>query len=152
MDNLGTAKAPWHLWVVGFISLLWNGFGANDYTQTQLRNEEYLKQAADGAGVPLQTMLDYYTTFPLWADAAWAMGVWGAVAGSILLLIRNRFAYHAFLVSLLGLAGTTVFTLTSDIPAELNSSFTWVFTALIWAITIALTVYARRMTARGVLR
>ena len=152
MENSGAARAPWHLWVVGVLSLIWNAFGAYDYSMTQMRNEEYLAQAADGAGVPLQVMLDYYTTFPAWADAAWAMGVWGAVAGSVLLLIRNRFAYHAFLVSLLGLAGTMVFTLKSDIPAELDNSFTWIFTAVIWATIIALAYYARRMTARGVLK
>ncbi|MBE5073615.1 hypothetical protein IM511_04780 [Erythrobacteraceae bacterium E2-1 Yellow Sea] len=152
MENSGAARAPWHLWVVGVLTLIWNAFGAYDYSMTQMRNEEYLGQAAEGAGVPLQVMLDYFTNFPVWADAAWALGVWGAVAGSALLLIRNRFAYHAFLVSLLGLAGTTVFTLKSDIPAELDNSFTWIFTAVIWATIIALAYYARRMTARGVLK
>lgn len=152
MDHNGPAKTPWHLWVVGILALLWNAGGAYDYSMTQMRNEEYLAQAAEGAGVPLQVMLDYYTTFPAWADAAWALGVWGAVAGSILLLIRNRFAFHAFVVALVGLFGTTIFTVTSDIPAELDSSFTWIFTAVIWVITIVLAYYAKAMTARGVLR
>lgn len=152
MDHNGPAKTPWHLWVVGILALLWNAGGAYDYSMTQMRNDEYLAQAAEGAGVPLQVMLDYYTTFPAWADAAWALGVWGAVAGSILLLIRNRFAFHAFVVALVGLFGTTIFTVTSDIPAELDSSFTWIFTAVIWVITIVLAYYAKAMTARGVLR
>lgn len=152
MENSGAARAPWHLWVVGVLSLIWNAFGAYDYSMTQMRNEEYLAQAAEGAGVPLQVMLDYFTTFPAWADAAWALGVWGAVAGSVLLLIRSRFAWHAFVVALVGLLGTTFYTVTNDMPAELDSSFTWIFTAVIWVITIALAYYARRMTARGVLR
>jgi len=25
-------KAPWHLWAAGILALVWNGFGANDYT------------------------------------------------------------------------------------------------------------------------
>ena len=145
-------RAPWHLWVIGIVGLLWNGGGAYDYTMTQTRNMEYLTQAATNAGVPLDIMLDYYTTFPAWADAVWAMGVWGAVAGSILLLLRNRFAYHAFLISILGLLGTTIFTATSNIPDELNSSFTWIFTGVIWIATLALAYYAKRMTAAGVLR
>ena len=134
------------------LTLIWNAFGAYDYSMTQMRNEEYLAQAAEGAGVPLQVMLDYFTTFPAWADAAWALGVWGAVAGSVLLLIRSRFAWHAFVVALVGLLGTTFYTVTNDMPAELDSSFTWIFTAVIWVITFALAYYARRMTARGILR
>jgi hypothetical protein len=39
--NMATAaptKTPWHLWVVGILSLLWNAFGGYDYTMTQLRD------------------------------------------------------------------------------------------------------------------
>ena len=146
------ARTPWHLWAIGIVTLLWHGGGAYDYTMTQTRNMAYLEQAATNAGVPLQTMLDYYTTFPAWADAFWAFGVWGAVAGSILLLIRSRFAFHAFVLSIIGLVGTTFYTMSAEMPAELNSPFMWIFSAIIWIITIALAVYARRMTAAGVLR
>lgn len=145
-------KTPWHLWVIGLVALLWNSGGAYDYTMTQARNMDYLATAATNAGVPLDTLVGYYTNFPLWADAMWAFGVWGAVAGSILLLVRSKFAFHAFVLSLVGLLGTTVFTMTSDIPAELDSPFTWIFTAVIWIVTGALAYYARRMTAAGVLR
>lgn len=146
------AKTPWHLWVIGLVSLLWHFGGAYDYTMTQTRNEAYLRTAAENASVPYETMIGYYTTFPVWADALWAFGVWGALAGSILLLLRSRFAFHAFVVSLIGLAGTTVFTSTTEMPAELNSSFTWIFTAVIWIVTLLLAWYSRRMTASGVLR
>lgn len=145
-------KAPWHLWVIGIVALLWNGGGAYDYTMTQTRNMEYLTLAAENAGVPLDVILGYYTEFPAWADAVWALGVWGAVAGSILLLIRNRLALHAYIISIVGLLGTTIFTYTSDMPDELNSSFTWIFSAVIWVITLGLTYYAKRMTDAGVLR
>ena len=147
-----TAKTPWHLWVIGLVSLLWHAGGAYDYSMTQTRNMDYLAMAAENAGVPLDMIVDYYTTFPAWADAMWAFGVWGAVAGSILLLIRNRFAFHAFVLSIIGLVGTTFYTATSDLPAELSSPFTWIFSAVIWVVTIALAYYAKRMTAAGVLR
>ena len=146
------AKTPWHLWVIGLVSLLWHAGGAYDYTMTQTRNEAYLRTAAESAGVSYEAMIGYYTTFPAWADALWAFGVWGAAAGSILLLLRSKFAFYAFVLSLIGLAGTTVYTFSSDIPAELNSSFTWIFTAVIWIVTLLLALYAKRMTAAGVLR
>jgi len=146
------AKTPLHLWVIGIIATVWNAGGAYDYTMTQTRNEEYLRSAAEGAGVPYETMIGYYTTFPAWADALWAFGVWGALAGSLLLLLRSRFSFHAFVVSILGLVGTTIYTMTSDLPAELNSSMTWIFTLVIWVSVLLLAWYAKRMTAAGVLK
>lgn len=147
-----TIKTPWHLWVIGLVSLLWHAGGAYDYTMTQTRNEAYLRTAAENAGISYETMIGYFTTFPAWADALWAFGVWGAAAGSILLLLRSKYAFHAFVLSLLGLAGTTVYTMTSDMPEELNSNFNWIFSAVIWIVTLLLAWYAKRMTTVGVLR
>ena len=76
-------KTPWHLWAVGIISLLWNAFGAFDYVMTKLKNPEYM-----AAFTPEQQA--YFYSFPLWANLGWALGVWGSVLGSILLLARRR--------------------------------------------------------------
>ena len=146
------ARAPWHLWLVGLVSLLWHTGGAFDYTMTHLRDEAYLRAAADNAGVPYDVMLGYFTGFPLWAHAGWAFGVWGAVAGSLLLLARSRFAVHAFALSLAGLAVSTLHQAIGDMPAALDTPFTWIFTAVIVAVTLGLILYARRMVQRGVLR
>ncbi|ANU08515.1 hypothetical protein [Paraurantiacibacter namhicola] len=150
MEN--RTKAPWHLWVIGILATLWNSGGAYDYTMTQTRNMDYLQAGAEMAGIPVETMVDYYTNFPVWADAMWAFGVWGALAGSLLLLIRSRFAFHAFAVALIGLIGTSIHTFGGGMPAELSSGANYVFTAIIFIVTIFLIWYARRMTARGVLR
>ncbi|APE26971.1 hypothetical protein [Aurantiacibacter gangjinensis] len=146
------ASTPWHLWVIGIASLLWHAVGANDYVMTQTRNMDYLRMSAENANVPLDVMLDYFTTFPAWADAAWAFGVWGALAGSILLLLRSRFATFAFYASLAGLFVSTIHQIVGDVPPELSSPFFWAFTGFIIVVTVALAVYCRRMTARGVLR
>jgi len=145
-------KTPWHLWAVGIVSLLWNAFGANDYVQTQRLNREYLGQTAEQIGVPVEMVIEYYTNFPAWMDAFWALGVWGAVIASLLLLMRSRFAVHAFAASIVGLVVTTIYTAVSDMPAELSSPMMWVFSAFIWLFTIALLFYARRMKSAGVLR
>lgn len=145
-------KAPWHLWVLGIISLLWFAGGANDYVQTKTSNMEYLGMAAENSGVPLDVMLDYFAAYPMWATIAWALGVWGAVAGSLLLLFRSLYAFHGYVASLIGLAASMVYTLGSNMPDAMNSTFTWVFTAIIWLSLLGMTYYARRMTAAGVLR
>ena len=35
-------RAPWHLWAVGIVGLLWSAMGAFDYLMTQTENESYM--------------------------------------------------------------------------------------------------------------
>ena len=79
------AKTPWHLWVVGVISLLWNAVGALDFTMTQLRNEAYLKAFTDEQRA-------YFFAIPLWAVVTWGVATWGSLVGSGFLLGRRRLA------------------------------------------------------------
>ncbi len=100
MDRADQAKAPAHLWIVGVLALLWNGFGAYDYFMTRTRGAEYIESMMpdiDGAA-----MMAYIDSFPVWASFGWGLGVWGGLIGSILLLARHRLAVAAFALSLAG--------------------------------------------------
>ena len=44
MATTAPARVPVHLWIVGVLALLWNGFGCFDYLLTNLKNETYLRQ------------------------------------------------------------------------------------------------------------
>ena len=140
-----SSKVPVHLWIVGGVSLLWNSLGAFDYLMTQLKVEAYMQNFT-------AEQLTYFYGFPMWADAAWALGVWGSVVGSFGLLLRRAWSRWAFAVSLLGLSGTTLYTMIlTDGVAIMGGTGNLVFSAAIWAITIALLVYSVRMTRKGVL-
>ena len=145
--NGEAVRTPWHLWVVGGVSLLWNAMGAFDYLMTQSRAEWYMAEFT-----PQQ--LEYFYSFPVWADAGWAFGVWGSVLGSVALLLRRNWAVWLFGLSILGLLVTSIynFVLTNGAEVMGEGAAVWIFTGLIWAVTIALFFYARRMAARGVLR
>ena len=145
-------KTPWHLWVVGLVTLIWNGFGAYDYIMSKTENREYLAQMMEPTGVSVDGAIAYMDAMPLWANIAWGLGVWGAVAGSILLLLRNRFAFHAFAVSLVGLVFGMLHQWTNPMPEMTDTTTPMVFTLVIFAITIFLLWYSRRMTAKSVLR
>jgi hypothetical protein len=135
-----------HLWIVGALATLWNAFGCFDYLMTQTRNERYLAGFTDPQRV-------YFDSFPLWMEAAWAFGVWGALAGSLLLLARSRHAVTAFAVSLAGLAVSTVYQYgLSEPPPEMTKGPMLIMNLVIWAVAIGLLVYAMRMRGRGVLR
>ncbi len=144
MDD--SAKAPVHLWIVGILSALWNAFGCYDYLMTQTGNASYLAMFT-------AEQRAYFDSYPTWMDASWAFGVWGALAGSLLLLARSRHAVAAFAVSLLGLAiGTAYQYLLSSPPPEMSSNMMVGMNLAIWAVAIALLMYALRMRRNGVLR
>lgn len=139
---------PRHLWVVGGASLLWSVFGAVDYTMTRLRNTDYLSQGGDP-----QVILDYIDSFPLWAQAGWGLGVWGALLGSLLLLARHRWAVPAFGVSLAGAIASLGYQLAGPpAPEALSGGANNVVPFVILSVAVALLAYAWKMRARGVLR
>ncbi|WP_245228472.1 hypothetical protein [Pontixanthobacter sp. CEM42] len=143
MEN--TDKAPWHLWVVGGISLLWNLGGVASYMATKTGYLEAMGMTGE--------QIEYFTSFPAWAVAFWALGVWGCALGSLLLLLRKKFAVIAYGVSLIGLLGTTYYErAVAIIPESMQTHGQILFAVAIWTITIALFFYARRLSAAGVLR
>ena len=100
MASSAQARTPVHLWIVGVLALLWNAVGCYDYLMTRMRNTDYLKSMMPD--VDPQAMLAYVDGFPIWASIGWGLGVWLGLAGSVLLLMRNRHAVLALGLSLLG--------------------------------------------------
>jgi hypothetical protein len=135
------------LWVVGVLSLLWNAMGAADYTLTELGSQAWLESAGMGP-----EELAYIAGFPAWAVAGWAIGVWSCLVGSILLLLRSRHAYPAFVIALLGIAIVTYFTYAYPAPASFRTAGSQAFNVALWVATIFFALYARAMARRGVLR
>ncbi|TIX51411.1 hypothetical protein [Alteraurantiacibacter aquimixticola] len=147
-----TDKAPWHIWVVGVLALLFTAFGAYDYIMSQTGNLAYMEAAVEPYGIPAEVAVAYFSSFPVWVDVAWAIGVWLAVAGSVLILLRNRFAYPVFVVSLAGMAVSNAWAMSNPVPGMTDTTATTVAVAVVVAIMISLTLYARAMVRRGVLR
>lgn len=141
--NGQTAKAPLHLRIVGVLAVLWNAIGAFDYSATQLRIEAYMS-----AFTPEQ--LAYFYGFPAWTVAAWAIAVWGALLGSIALLLRKTWAVWAFGISIAGMALTTIHNFFLTDGARLMGPGAMAFSAVIWVIALFLFFYARAMAKRGV--
>lgn len=148
MADTMTTRTPWHLWVVGVVSLLWNAFGAYDFVMSATQGETYWR-----ASGMTQAMIDYYNAMPVWMYGPWIIGVWGAVFGSILLLVRNKLAVPAFALSLLGAVISLVYGLVHKAPPPppemaIMQWMPWV----IVAIAALLLWYAAGMRKKGVLR
>ncbi len=39
----------------------------------------------------------HYQEMPIWMTAVWTIGVWGAMLGSVLILLRNKLAFWSSL-------------------------------------------------------
>ena len=99
------ATRPWHLWLVGIVAVLWNAYGAYDYVMTNTQGEAYLRSAG-----MTDAQITYFNAMPDWMTAVWAIGVWGGVLGSLLLLLRSKWSLHVFLASLAAVVVSVIYT------------------------------------------
>ena len=140
-----TPGRPWHLWLIGIIGGLWSSIGVISFMLTQMNVEAVMSR------FPPQQR-EYFESFPLWAVAFWAIGVFGGVIGCLLLLLKNRLAFHVLLASVIGaiasslgglffLGGMEVMGETSELGLTVVPVFVAAF----------LTHYARAMNKKGVL-
>lgn len=139
------AGRPWHLWLIGIIGGLWNSMGVLSFILTQMNVEALMSR------FPPQQR-EYFESFPLWTVAFWAISVFAGVIGCLLLLLKNRLAFHVLLVSLIGalvynLGG--LFLLGGlDVMRETDGLGPTIFPIIFAAF---LTYYAHAMSKKGVL-
>ena len=141
-----TVRTPWHLWVVGVVALLWNGFGCTDFTMTQTRGDAWLTSMG-----MTEPQLAYFHAMPAWTHVAWGVGVWGGLLGAILLLLRRKWATPVFVASFLGwLAGAIYAFGLSDGLEAMGSA--WPMQIVIGAACVFFVWYAWTLGKKGVLR
>ena len=140
-----TPGRPWHLWLIGMIGGLWNSIGVVSFMLTQMDVEAVMSR------FPPQQR-EYFESFPLWADAFWAIGVLGGVIGCLLLLLKNRLAFHVLLASVIGAIVTNLgglFLLGGMEVMGGTSALGYTIFPVIFAGFLA--YYARAMSKKGVL-
>ena len=96
-------KAPWHLWLVGGFLVIFNSIGAFDYLMTTRHDAAYFEQLGYGVA-----QIMYFEHYPVLPAIFWTVGVFGAVAASVLLLFRSRCTVPVALVALCAQAGLDI--------------------------------------------
>lgn len=152
MDEARTVNTPMHLWIVGALAVLWNAFGCYDYLMTRMRNMEYLRAMAPDSDPA--AMLAWVEAFPIYAQFGWGLGVWMGLAGSVLLLLRHRWAVVALGLSLLGavLGLGYQIALAPPPPPPMDEGAMALIPWVIIFIAAGLFYYAHRQKRAGVLR
>jgi hypothetical protein len=144
--------APAHLWIVGALSFIWSCFGCYDYVMTRFRDAEYIASAMPG--VDPNNVLAWVDAFPLYAQIGWGLGVWMGLAGSILLLLRHRWAVAAYGLSLIGaiLGLGYQIALAPPLPGAHETAMMKAVPYIVIAIAAFLLWYAWTQQKKGVLR
>lgn len=140
-------RTPWHLWLVGIIGIPWNGFGAVDYTMTALQGEVWLRRFG-----MTEAQITFFHAMPAWMTAVWALGVWGGLIGTLLLLARSKWAYPVFVVSLAAYLMSLVYHYLLSNASEIMPEGSWIMNLVILAGCLFFVWYSRMMAKRGVLR
>ena len=140
-------KAPWHIWLVGLIALLFNSVGVFDFVMSMLQGAKY--QASAGM-TPDQ--IAHYQQMPSWMMVVWAVGVFGAFLASILLLLRRKQASLVFIVSLAAFLVSLLYTYVLTNGGAVMGQQMAITSAVIAGLLVLFSWYSRDMARRGVLR
>lgn len=138
MNDKTITRVHWSFWVIGASMLLWNVMGGINflmqmYPATLADYPEAARSLVEGR--------------PLWATGAFAIAVFGGALGCLLLLIKKAAAYPVFIVSLLGVVVTNIYTF-----AVTRSTEIWVASLMSLAVAVFLIWYAKRVERKGWIR
>ena len=142
MDGTASAKAPWHLWVVGILSLLWNVGGAWTFIQAQ-------------SGAPMDmdaTEIAYFAAQAPWFVAATDVAVVAPLLGAVALLLRSRWAVLLYALSVAAIVVTNAYDVAAGTALMLNDQGWLILDCITFGLAILQWLYAWAMRRRGVLR
>jgi hypothetical protein len=142
-----TIKTPWHLWLVGVVAVLFNSIGVFDFVMSMTQGSSYM---ASAGMTPAQ--IAHYQALPAWMTADWAIGVFGALLGSVLILLRNKLAWPILAVSLAAFLVSLAHTYLLTDGGKIMGPQMAIASAVIAGLLAFFTWYAWWMTRRGVLR
>lgn len=145
--NATVSKTPWHLWAVGIFAVLFNLVGVFDYVMNQVQGASYLQSAGM---TPEQVA--HYQGMPGWMMIVWAVGVFGAFAASILLLLRKKLASPVFIVSLAAFLLSVFYHYVLTNGGALMGKQMAIADVVIALLLVLFIVYANAMSKRGTLR
>ena len=150
MATTAQSRTPIHLWIIGGLSLLWSCVGAYDYLLTRMRDTDYIASAMPG--VDPQAALAWIDRFPLYAQLGWGLGVWMGLLGSVMLLVRSRWAVGAYGLSLVGAVLGLGYQIVAAPPLEgAHGPMMTVMPYVIILLALGLFLYARAMAKKGLL-
>ncbi|MBN9479284.1 MAG: hypothetical protein J0I52_03525 [Bordetella sp.] len=137
--------APWHLWAIAAASVVWNGVGVWQWYQ------KVTGAAAYWSALTMEQVF-YLRAAPMWTDVAFGVAVWCGLLGALMLLLRRRLAFNAFVAGLIAMLADTVYVHLLSNGREVIGAGGVAFglvVVLIFLVQIAYSHWARR---KGLIR
>ena len=142
MDELKSDRsAPWHLWFLGIVLLLWQGLAAFDYIATVIRYEPYLSAHSE-------EVLSYYFNAPLWMYFMWGVGSIGGLVGAILILMRKSSAVLLFGLAWICSLFASIYSMVNPPPGGENT----LFLGIVLFVSLIIVLYLYKQKKSGILR
>ncbi len=132
-----TATPLWYQ-AAATAGLIWNAYGTWQFALSRTATPDSL--VASGL-TPDQAQV--MVTYPVWMTLAFAVGVLGGLAGSVLLLMRHRAALPVFAASLAGYVILYIGDITQGVFAAMGAPQVIILT-LVVAIAVGLLALAAR--------
>lgn len=96
MKSIQKTKAPGWFTALSIIALLWNLMGVMAYLAQVYMTDEILAALT-------QEQQDVINNAPLWANAAFALAVWGGLLGAITMMMKRKVSIFLFQLSFAGI-------------------------------------------------
>ena len=145
MGEIMKIKAPWWFWLIGGLYLVWNLVGCSSYLAEHLLSDTAYTENFGAERTAIRHLI------PAWATAGYAIGVWGGLAGIILLLLRKKiclpFLYASFIGAVIGFL-PSIF---DGRVSAVMGLFDYGLMGFIWIECIFIIWFARKMRAGGIL-
>ncbi len=99
-ERSNTSSPRVWFWVISVVALLWSLMDTSAFFMRVFMTEEAIKAMPDN-------QQHLYRDMPLWVNIVFACEVFGGTLGCISLLLRKKWAFPLFLISLLGVLAQT---------------------------------------------
>ena len=141
-SNIETRRAPLHLWVIGALLVLWNGWGAA---------LAFVAQFGDMPDTSPEATA-YFDAQPLWFVLFADIGPLAGIGGAVALLLQHRIAAKLFMLQLAVIVLANAFELLAGTSFMLRQPSAAVGTLLfLLPLLAAQIIYARWLARKGVL-
>lgn len=135
-------QAPKWFMPVAVVALLWNLLGCAAYLADVMRSPE-----AIAALSPAEQAM--YAARPMWSVAATAVAVWFGAAGSLGLILRQRWAHPLLLASLVGVIAQDISLFVVVPPEGGIAAAAFVVQGMVLLVAVGLVLLASKAGARG---
>jgi hypothetical protein len=140
-----TMTLPKWFWICAGLGLAWNMFGVVQFMGTAMASQEGLMM-----GGMTRAQADLYFDLPVWMNIAFAIGVFGGLLGSAMLLLRRKQAVPVLAVSLAAYIVLYIGDITEGVFAIMGSEQVIILTSVV-LIAVGLLWLARKFERQSAL-